>query len=88
MAFVIKYQIHTYIAKNILGQDPRNCNYFGNEEVGSFLWSLLSLGATRDWRQVLLEKTGEAVSTKAMLDYFAPLVEHLKEQNAGRPVGW
>lgn len=88
MAFVIKYQLHTHIAKNILGQDPRNCNYYGNREVGEFLWELLRLGATRDWREVLREKTGEEVSTEAMLEYFKPLVEHLRERNAGHPVGW
>jgi len=88
MAFVIKYQLHTYIAKNILHEDPRNCNYYGNKEVGKFLWELLSLGATRDWRGVILEKTGEEVSTRAMLEYFAPLLEHLKQQNEGRDVSW
>lgn len=88
VAFVIKYQLHTYIARNILEQDPRNCNYYGNEEVGAFLWELLSLGATRDWREVLREATGEEVSTKAMLGYFEPLVEYLREQNAGRTIGW
>ena len=88
MAFVIKYQLHTYIAKNILRQDPRDCNYFGNEEVGKFLWELLSLGATRDWREVILEKTGEEVSTRAMLEYFAPLIEFLETENAGRESAW
>ncbi len=88
MAFVIKYQLHMYIANNILKQDPRNCNYYGNEEVGQFLWDLLSLGATRDWREVLMETTGEEVSTKAMLEYFEPLVDYLEEQNAGRTIGW
>lgn len=88
MAFVIKYQLHTYIAQNILKQDPRNCNYYGNEEVGKFLWDLLSLGATRDWREVLREKTGSEVSTAAMLEYFEPLVAYLEEENSGREVGW
>ena len=88
MAFVIKYQLHTYIAKNILRQDPRNCNYFGNEEVGRFLWELLSLGATRDWREVLRERTGSEVSTTAMLEYFEPLVAYLEKENEGRQIGW
>ena len=88
MAFVIKYQLHTYIAKNILKQDPRNCNYFGNEEVGRFLWELLSLGATRDWREVLRERTGSEVSTTAMLEYFEPLVAYLERENEGRQIGW
>ncbi len=88
MAFVIKYQLHTYIAKNILKQDPHDCNYYGNKEVGDFLWDLLSLGATQDWREVIKEKTGEEVSTRAMLEYFSPLIEHLGKENAGREVGW
>ncbi len=88
MAFVLKYQLHTYIAKNILKQDPRDCNYFGNKEVGKFLWELLRLGATRDWREVIREKTGEEVSTRAMLEYFAPLMDYLEEENAGRATTW
>lgn len=88
MAFVIKYQLHTYIANNILKQDPHDCNYYGNKEVGDFLWELLSLGATQDWREVIKQKTGKKVSTRAMLEYFAPLIEHLEKENAGREVGW
>ncbi len=88
IAFVLKYQLHTYIAKNILKQDPRDCNYFGNEEVGRFLSEILRLGATRDWREVIREKTGEEVSTRAMLEYFEPLTDYLKKENVGRDVGW
>lgn len=88
MAYIIKYQLHTYIAKNILKQDPRNCLYYGNADVGKFLSELLSLGATRDWREVIQEKTGEPISTRAMLEYFAPLMDYLKKQNEGREVGW
>ena len=88
MAFVIKYQLHTYIAKNILKQDPRNCNYYGNKEVGDFLWEILRLGATRDWREVIREKTGEEVSTRAMLEYFSPLFEYLKKENEDRDLSW
>ena len=88
IAFVLKYQLHTYIAKNILEQDPRNCNYYGNEEVGRFLSEILRLGATRDWREVIREKTGEEVSTRAMLEYFEPLMGYLQEENAGRDVSW
>jgi peptidyl-dipeptidase A len=88
MAYVIKYQLHDYIARNILKQDPRNCNYYGNQEVGRFLWDLLSLGATRDWRQVIREKTGEDISTRAMRDYFQPVMIFLEKENAGRKIGW
>lgn len=86
MAYLIKYQLHDYIARKILKQDPRNCNYFGNKEVGKWLSDILSLGATVDWRQLMKEKTGEDISARAMLDYFKPLTAYLATQNPGVPV--
>jgi peptidyl-dipeptidase A len=83
LAFAIKYQLHDYIARNILHQDPRNCNYYGNKEVGRFLRELLEVGRTVDWRTLIRAKTGEDISTRAMLDYFAPVMSWLKEQNHG-----
>ncbi len=88
LAFLIKYQLHTYIAKNILHQDPHDCNYYGNKQVGAWLWDLLKLGSTRDWRQVIKEKTGEEISSKAMLEYFAPVMEYLQKENAGNDTSW
>jgi len=84
LSCVLKFQLHNYIAKNILKQDPRNCNYYGNKEVGEFLRGIMRPGASRDWRVVLKEKTGEDLSAKAMLEYYAPLTEYLKKVNAGR----
>jgi len=43
-------------------------------------------GATKNWRTVLKEKTGEDLSARAMLEYYQPLVEYLKAVNAGRKV--
>ncbi|WP_428307827.1 M2 family metallopeptidase [Lacipirellula sp.] len=85
---IIKFQLHNHIAKNILQADPQNCNYFGNKEVGKFLRSIFEVGATQDWRDVLKSATGEELSAKPMLDYFAPLMVWLQEQNRGRAVGW
>ena len=88
LAYMIKYQLHMHIAKNILKQDPHNCNYYGNKEVGKFLWNILKMGKTRDWRQVIKEATGEEISARAMLEYFAPVMKYLEEQNKGRQIGW
>ena len=88
IAFAIKYQLHLHIAKNILHQDPRNCNYYGNREAGEFLSKLMRPGATRDWRQLVKEATGEELSARPMLEYFEPLMKWLQEQNQGRTVGW
>ncbi len=85
---VFKYQIHDHICRQILHQDPRHCNYYGHKEVGDFLKDLLSKGATQDWRKLLKEKTGADLTSKAMMDYFAPLMEYLQKQNQGRICGW
>lgn len=88
LAFAIKYQLHRHIAKNILRQDPRNTSFKGKKEVGTFLYNIMKQGAARDWRTVIREATGEEFSGRAMLEYYAPLMEYLKEQNKGREVGW
>ena len=84
LSYVILFQLHDHIAKNILHQDPHATNYFGNKEVGQFLRDIMRPGSSRDWRAVLKEKTGEDLSARAMIDYFQPLMAYLKTQNKGR----
>jgi peptidyl-dipeptidase A len=84
LSFILLFQIHDYISKNILHEDPRATNYFGNKEVGNFIASLMKPGDSVDWRKLLKDKTGEDLSARAMLDFFNPLVEWLKKENEGR----
>ena len=84
ISYILLHQFHRHIAQKILGQDPRNTNYYGNKKIGSFLRSILKLGATRDSRAVLRESIGEGISARAMLDYFEPLLEYLRKENTGR----
>jgi len=87
-ATVFKFQLHDYIARKILHQPPQTCNYAGNKEVGTWLNNILKKGGTEDWRKVLKEATGEDISTRAMMEYFKPLMSWLEEQNKGRQIGW
>jgi len=88
IAEVFKHQLHDYIARKILHQPPQSCNYANNQQVGDFLRSIMVKGDTQDWRKVLKEATGEDLSTRAMVEYYAPLMKWLEEQNKGRPIGW
>ena len=88
VAFAIKYHVHRHIAQKLLQQDPRNCNFYGNKEVGAFLYNIMKAGATRDWRQLIREATGEDLSAKAMLEYYEPVVKFLEAENKGRQIGW
>ena len=84
ISYILLHQFHRHIARKILGQEPRNTNYYGNKKIGAFLGSILKLGATRDWRTVLRESIGEDISAEAMLEYFQPLLQYLRQENAGR----
>ena len=84
LSFVILFQLHDHIAKNILKQDPKATNYYGNKEVGKFLQAIMYPGSSKDWKEVLKEKTGSELTAKPMLDYFEPLMQWLKEQNKGK----
>lgn len=84
LSFALLFQMHNHIAKNILHQDPRNTNYYGNTGVGDFLRTLMAPGASRPWRDVLRETTGQELNANAMMEYFAPLHSWLQEQNRGR----
>jgi len=85
---LVKFQLHDHICRNILKQDPRSCNYFGNAQVGQFLREFLSVGATQDWNALLRQTTGSGLSAQPMMAYFEPLTAWLRDQNAGHPVGW
>ena len=87
LATLIKFQLHDHICTKILKQDVRSCNYLGSTEVGDFLRGILSKGATRDWRAVIKDATGEPISPRAMMAYFAPLVTELDKRNAGKDCG-
>jgi peptidyl-dipeptidase A len=83
LASLIKFQLHDHICSQILRQDVRACDYSASPEVGRFLQRLLALGATRDWREVMREATGEDIGPRALLAYFAPLAADLPKRNLG-----
>ncbi len=84
LSFVLLFQLHDHVARELLGEDPHDTSYFGRPEVGEFLTSIMEPGASVDWRALLREKTGEDLSARAMVEYFAPLHDWLREQNRGR----
>ncbi len=84
LSYVLMFQLHDHIARRILRADPHDTQYFGRKDVGEFLRSMMRPGKTVDWRELLREKTGSALSARPMVDYFEPLRKWLVEQNKGR----
>jgi peptidyl-dipeptidase A len=84
LSYVILFQLHQYIAEKILHQPATATNYYDRKEIGDFLKKIMSVGATRDWREVMKEATGEDMNARALVRYFDPVMNWLKEQNKGR----
>ena len=84
ISYVLLFQFHDHIAKQILKQNPHATNYYGSKETGEFLKSLMYTGSSKDWRILMKEKLGSEMSAKPMLEYFEPLMQYLKKENEGR----
>ncbi|XP_037815723.1 angiotensin-converting enzyme-related protein [Lucilia sericata] len=68
-----------------------NCDIYKSKEAGEAFKNFLSAGASRHWTEVLNEFTGDKkMDPSALLEYFEPLREWLKEENRKQrvPVGW
>jgi peptidyl-dipeptidase A len=65
------------------------CSVYGSKEAGTRLQVMLETGASV-LRQDTLEKLIDMreMDATAIIDYFAPLMGYLKEQNQGRNCGW
>ena len=84
LSYVTLYQLHNHIAKNILKQDPRATNYYGQKEHWRFPEKNNLSRRIERLENVLKESTGDELNAKAMPEYFQPLVSWLKEQNKGK----
>lgn len=66
-----------------------NCSFYGNKAAGQKFWAMLENGASQPWQATLKELTGgEKMDAGAVLEYFAPLQDWLKQQNEGQTCGW
>ncbi|WP_447939058.1 M2 family metallopeptidase [Pseudoxanthomonas mexicana] len=66
-----------------------NCSFYGNKAAGQKFWAMLEKGASQPWQGTLKELTGtDKMDAGAVLEYFAPLQDWLKQQNEGQTCGW
>ena len=89
IAGILQFQFHK-AACDLAGWDGplHRCSIYGNEEVGERFNAMLEMGASQPWPEALEAFTGTSeMNGSAVVEYFAPLVEWLEEQNEGRNCG-
>jgi peptidyl-dipeptidase A len=90
LARILQFQFHRSLCE-IAGHegDLHSCSVFNNKEAGAKFWAMLEAGQSEPWQQTLEKLTGtQEMDASAIIDYFAPLMAYLKEQNQGRSCGW
>ena len=90
LARILQFQFYKAACDTAGWKGPlHRCSFYGNKEVGTRLNAMLEMGASKPWPDALEAFTGSReMSGKAMLEYFAPLMQWLKAQNKGAKKGW
>jgi peptidyl-dipeptidase A len=90
LSHVLQFQFYKSLCDAAGYKGPLyECSFYGNKEAGAKFQAMLDKGASQPWQKTLKELTGgEKMDASAVLEYFAPLQEWLKQQNEGKTCGW
>lgn len=90
LARILQFQFYKAACDAAGWKGPlHRCSFYGNKDVGQKLNAMLEMGASKPWPDALQAFTGSReMSGKAMLEYFKPLMDWLKQQNKCQKKGW
>ena len=89
LAFIMQFQFQRALCDIAGHEGPlHSCSLYGDKAAGEALWSMMQKGASQPWQDTLEALTGSReMDASAIVDYFAPLMEWLEEDNRGRACG-
>ena len=90
LSFIIQFQFQKALCDAAGFKGPLyECDIYGNKDAGKKYMEMLSAGASKPWQETLEKLTGtRQMDAAAITEYFAPLLEYLKQQNQGKSCGW
>ena len=90
LSHILQFQFYKSLCEAAGHTGPLSeCSFHGTAEAGRKFQTMLAHGASQPWQATLKELTGsEQIDGGAVLEYFAPLQDWLKQQNAGKQCGW
>ncbi len=90
LAHILQFQFHQAACEQAGFEGPlHRCSIYGNEDVGAKFNAMMEMGASKPWPDALEAFTGNRdMDATAVLDYFAPLMTFLEEENKDRTCGW
>jgi peptidyl-dipeptidase A len=90
LARIYQFQFYRGMCQAAGYSGPLNrCSVYGSKEAGARLNKMLEMGQSKPWPEAMKVLTGEdKADASAIVDYFQPLLDWLKTQNEGQPLGW
>jgi peptidyl-dipeptidase A len=90
LARVYQFQFYRAMCRAAGYQGPLNrCSVYGSKAAGDRLGAMMAMGGSRPWPDAMKAMTGEDhADASAIVEYFQPLLDWLKEQNRGEKPGW
>ena len=90
LAHILQFQFHKAACDMADFEGPlHRCSIYGNKEVGKRFNDMMEMGASKPWPDALEAFTGtRQMDGSAILEYFAPLMTYLEEENKNRTCGW
>jgi peptidyl-dipeptidase A len=90
LAHIYQFQFHKALCAAAGQSGPlHKCSIAGSKEAGNKLRAVLEMGASKPWPEAMKALTGqEKADATAILDYFAPLMKWLQEENKSEQCGW
>ncbi len=90
LAHILQFQFQRSLCETAGHRgDLASCSVYGSKEAGERFYAMMASGQSEPWQDTLEKLTGtREMDATAIIDYFAPLMGYLKEQNEGRSCGW
>lgn len=90
IARILQYQFHRALCRAAGYSGPlHRCSIYESREAGKKMKDMLALGASKPWPDALETISGERQMTaSAIIDYYAPLMKWLAQQNGKEQCGW
>ena len=90
LAHILQFQFHKALCEAAGFKGPlHECSIYGNREAGARFGAMLAAGSSEPWQDSMEKLTGtRQMDASAIIEYFAPLVSYLEQQNQGRKCGW
>ncbi len=90
LAHILQFQFYKAQCQAAGHEGPlHECSFFNSKEAGEKLKAMMVLGQSVPWPEALEKLTGgKQMDASAVIEYFAPLMAYMQEQNKTQSCGW